>query len=112
MLGDDANHTAFRKLVTRKVNRRPHPAALGKGGSEWSKLRQEPLVRTWLHSMVKVGIAPWQCSSPAYCATSGRTWWSWAAPRSQGEANPLGAQPLVASGARASRLQSRRFYRR
>ena len=102
VLGDDANHTAFRKLVTRKVNRRPHPAALGKGGSEWSKLRQEPLVRTWLHSMVKVGIAPWQCSSPAYCATSGRTWWSWAAPRSQGEASPLGAQPLVALGARAA----------
>ena len=111
VLSDDANHTTFRKLVTRKVNRRPHPAALGKGGSEWSKLRQEPLVRTWLHSMVKVGIAPWQCSSPAYCATSGRTWWSWAAPRSQGEASPLGAQPLVASGARASRLQSRRFHR-
>ena len=52
VLGDDANHMDFRKLVTRKVNRRPHSAALGKGGSEWSKLRQEPLVRTWLHSMV------------------------------------------------------------
>mgnify|MGYP006188326177 FL=1 len=63
VLGDDANHTAFRKVVTRKVNKRPHPAALGQGGSEWSKLRQEPLVRTWLHSMVKV--APRQCSSSA-----------------------------------------------
>ena len=52
LLGDDANHTAFRKLVTRKVNKRPHPAALHKGELEWSKLRQEPLVRTWLHSMV------------------------------------------------------------
>ena len=52
VLGDDANHTAFRKLITRKVNKRPHPAALHKGELEWSKLRQEPLVRTWLHSMV------------------------------------------------------------
>ena len=63
VLGDDANHTAFRKVVTRKVNKRPHSAPLGKGGAEWSKLRQEPLVRTWLHSTVKV--APWQCSSSA-----------------------------------------------
>ena len=48
VLGDDANHTAFRKLVTRKVNRRSHPPALSQGGLEWGKLRQEPLVRSWL----------------------------------------------------------------
>ena len=58
-------------------------------------------------------VAPWQCSIPVHCATSGRTWrWPWAARRSQGEASPLGAQPLIALGARASRLQSRRFHRR
>ena len=42
------------------------------------------------------------------CASSGRARRLWLAWHSQGEAQPLGAQP-PASGARASRLQSRRF---
>ena len=29
-----------------------------------------------------------------FCASSGRAWWLWAAWYSQGEAGPLGAQPL------------------
>ena len=92
-LGDGANHTAFRKVLTRKVNKRKHAAALWQGGSEWRKLRQEPIVRTWLaqHGQRSPLAVLWL----GYCATtSGRAWWPGMAWLSQGEAQPLGAQPL------------------
>ena len=92
-LGDGANHTAFRKVLTRKVNKRKHAAALLQGGSEWSKLRQEPIVRTWLaqHGQRSPLAVHWL----GYCATtSGRAWVPGMGWPSQGEAQPLGAQPL------------------
>ena len=92
VLGDDANHTAFRKVVTRKVNKRPHSAPLGKGGAEWSKLRQEPLVRTWL--LQHGQSSPLAVLQLGSCASAGRAWWPWAAQHSQGETQPLGAQLL------------------
>ena len=82
-LGDGANHTAFRKVLTRKVNKRKHAAALWQGGSEWRKLRQEPIVRTWLaqHGQRSPLAVRWL----GYCATtSGRAWWPGMAWPSQG----------------------------
>ena len=92
-LGDGANHTAFRKVLTRKVNKRKHAAALWQGGSEWRKLRQEPIVRTWLaqHGQRSPLAVRWL----GYCATtSGRAWWPGHALPPRRGAIPLGPRPL------------------
>eukprot|EP00964_Phaeocystis_antarctica_P063977 scaffold38432_cov52-Phaeocystis_antarctica.AAC.1 len=45
-----------------------------------------------------------------FYASSGRAWWLWAAFTLRGRRRSTG-RPAAASGARASRLQSRRFHR-
>jgi hypothetical protein len=58
-------------------------------------------------SMIKV--LPLAAPQLGSCASSGRAWRLWAARHSQEEAGTLDARPLPL-GARASRIQSRRFY--
>eukprot|EP00964_Phaeocystis_antarctica_P042772 scaffold24522_cov36-Phaeocystis_antarctica.AAC.1 len=41
-----------------------------------------------------VNVPPLAAPQLGSCASSGRAWWLWADRHSQGEAQPLGAQPL------------------
>ena len=54
--------------------------------------------------------APLAVPQLGFCASSGRAWQLWLARRSHGRDRPTG-RPAAASGARASRLLSRRFPR-
>ena len=64
---------------------------------------QEKAEQPKRRSMVKV--APLAAPQLGSCASSGRAWRLWATRNSQGEARPNG-RPVIASGARTSRLQA------
>ena len=92
--------------------------ALAANGCGLPELRPEQLDEAAanpevLHAVLRNGVVkvpPSAVPEMGSCASSGRAWRLWAARHSQGEA-PATERPATASGARASRLQSRRFHR-